>query len=454
MFSMFSATFTSSTQRFLSFELGRNHKTRAIDVFSTSLNIHLFLAFIIFILLETLGLWFLNNKMSIPFGRLYAANWVLQCSILTFVLNLISIPYNAAIIANEKMKVFAYISILEVSLKLAILFLLQLFFVDKLILFALLIMVIAIIIRIIYGAYCTKHFAECKYKKVKNLSLYKEMLSISGWNFLGSSASIFTVEGINILLNLYGGGIVVNAARAIASQIENAIKQLVSNFMTSLNPQITKSYAADDQTYMISLINRGTRFSFYLICLLSLPIILETETILNLWLKTVPEFTINFVRLTLIYIMLHPFSTLLDQTLMATGRIRNSQITLSILQYLNFPIAYFVLRHGYPPYSIYYVYIMLSCCSLVARLIFTHNRTILAYSYYLKSVVLKSFIVIPISLIIPIIIINNMQSGFFRLIIVVFVTIIMLLVTIFILGLDDSEKKFISRKLRGLSKSI
>jgi O-antigen/teichoic acid export membrane protein len=448
MFSMLSATFSSATQRFLSFELGRNNKKRVRDVFSTSLNIHFLLAFIIFILMETVGLWFLNYKLKIPPSRMYAANWVLQCSIITFVLDLISIPYNAAIIAYEKMNAFAYISIVEVTLKLAILYPLTLCLFDKLEFYAVLMMGIAITIRIIYGVYCGKHFEECKHEKVNDKSLYKEMLGISGWNFLGSGASILTVQGINILLNLFGGGVVVNAAKGVAGQIESAVTQLVNNFMTSLNPQITKSYAADDQNYMISLINRGSRFSFYLMCVFSLPIILEADTILKLWLKTVPDYAVAFVRMTLIYIMIRPFSTLLDQTLIASGRIRNSQTTLCFLQLLNLPLAYFVLKMGYPPYSIYAVYIFLSWCSLSARLYFVHNRTTLSYHYYLVFVLLRSWIIIPIAIAIPIIIITYMHPDFLRLIIVVMTTVASTILTIFLIGLDKNEKDFFAGKIK------
>ncbi|MHB9141277.1 MAG: MATE family efflux transporter [Paludibacter sp.] len=448
LFSIFSAAIAATIQRFLTYELGKGSAASAKDVFSASLNIQFVLAGSILILLETVGLWFLNYKMNIPSERINAANWVLQFSIITFVINLSSVPYNAAIIANERMDVFAFISILEAVLKLLVLYLLKVLLYDKIIVYALLMMGIAIVIQFVYGVYCKKKFKECRYKKVKEKTLYKDMLGISGWVFLSSSATIATVQGMDILLNLFGGGVVVNAAKGIATQVNNAVTQLVNSFMISINPQITKSYAANNQSYLLSLVDRGSRFSFYLMCMLSLPIIFETNTILSLWLKEVPEYTVAFVRLILIYIMIQPFSSLLGTTILASGSVRNSQIVLSILQIMNLPLSYLILKCGYPPYYIYFVFILISWFSLCARLIFVHNRTRLSYFSYLKNTIGKSLITVSIPIIASFIFVYAFPQSFLRLVMVLFVSELSLFSAIFFFGINRKEINFICEKIK------
>jgi O-antigen/teichoic acid export membrane protein len=447
MFSMLSATFTSSTQRFLSFELGQSNGSRARDVFSISMNIHFALSLLTIISIETFGLWFLNHKMSIPSHRLLAANWVLQFSMLAFAINLLSIPYNAAIIANEKMNIFAYLSFLEVLLKLSTLFILVNSNIDKLILYSVLMALVAGILRVGYGVYCKRQFAECTYSKVENRLLYRDVLSISGWNFLGSSASIFTVEGIGLLLNLFGGGVAINAAKGIASQVQNAIQQLIGNFMVSLNPQITKSYATGNQDYMISLIDRGSRFSFYLFAAIALPISLETNKILSIWLSKPPQYSAEFVRASLLCLALHPFSTLLDQALMSTGRIKNSQIGLSILQLLTIPISFFLLKNGFHPYFVYYGFAFINLISLAFRLYYVHNRTTLSYRYYLVRVLLRPFGVICFSLILPILELSFFDPSIFRVIISTITAELSIFLLAYIIGIDSEERAFFKEKI-------
>ena len=448
MFSMMTATLTTSTQRFLSYELGKKQINKAADVFSVSLNIHILLSVVVVIMIESIGLWFLNAKMSIPAQRLHAANWVLQLSAAAFVVNLLSVPYNAAIIANEKMDVFAYIAILEVGLKLLSLVFLVKAHSDRLIAYSALILSVAVLIRIVYGICCRELFPECKYKRVKSKSVYKDILSVSGWNFLGSSASIATGEGIGLMLNLYGGGVIVNAAKGIANQVQNAIQQLVGNFMMSINPQITKSYAASNLSYMDSLVDRGSRLSFYLLALVAFPILLETNQLLSLWLNVVPPYATEFVRGVLLYLLLYPFSTLLDQVLMASGKIRNSQIVISIFQFLNLPVAYLVLISKLPPYCIYYGIIIISLMCLGWRIYFACQWTGTTGLAYIRGTMVRSFVTIGVAVVIPIIFVVIIPPSVARLIFTFILTMGSIAISGYVIGIDKQERTFFDEKIR------
>lgn len=446
MFTIISATFTSSTQRFITFELGKKDKQRTSEVFSSSLIIHLILAISILLIIEFVGVWFLNNKLIIPENRLNAANWVFQFSIISFAIQLLNIPFRATILANEKMKAFAMIDMLQAVLKLLILYLIVFISFDKLILYAGLILVLTLLITFIYIYYCKKNFPECNFTRVKNRQIYKEILGFSGWNFIGTSSSVLTTQGLNILINLFWG-VRVNAARGIAMQVENAVRQLVDNFMLSLNPQITKSYSGNDLDYMLMLVEKGARFSFYLMFLLSIPIIFETETILSIWLKMVPEYAVIFVRLSIIFTLSQTFSNTLVTAMMASGKIKSYQITIGIFQILNFPISYYFLKIGLPPYIIYIVTIINNIICIFLRILFVQKTLKVSMKKYVDNVIFKSFSISILSSIIPLVIVLNFPESFIRLISTSLLGIIVFGMLIFILGIDKSEKTFITDKI-------
>ena len=302
MFTILSGSLTSAISRFLTFELGRNNSVQLNRVFCTSIIIQVILAIIIIIAIETVGIWFVNNKMQIPANRINAALWVMHLSVLTFCINLISVPYNALIIAHERMSAFAYISIVEAVLKLSIAFLITISLLDKLIFYAILMAFVSVILRLIYGIYSRRNFEEAHFHFIFEKKLLKDMFGFAGWNFIGASSVVIRDQGGNIILNMFCGP-VVNAARGVALQVNAATQQFVTNFQTAFNPQITKSFAAGDREYMHSLIMRGARFSFYLLLFLSLPLLLETQYILRIWLKVVPEHATNFTRLMLLFTM-------------------------------------------------------------------------------------------------------------------------------------------------------
>lgn len=387
MFNMFSATFVSSTQRFLNIEIGKKNKERTRRIFSASLNIHFILALVILVLLETIGLWFLNDKLNIPEGREFAANFVYQISIVTFLINMISVPYNAVIVANERMSIFAIVSIYESVMKLLIVYLLACSPFDVLIFYSILIALVPFSIRLFYGFYCGRNFPECHYMRLKDKELYKEMLKISGWNFLGSSASVLTVTSIGAIINMFTN-VIVNSAKGIAGQVENIIGQLFNNFTIALRPQITKSYASGDFEYLKDLVMRGTKMSFFLMCILCIPIMMLTDSILKLWLGNIPPYTVKFVQFCLFYLIQNAFSTILDILLLSTGKIKHSQIILSLLQLLNLPLSCLLLWLGYPPYYVYISFIVISYVSLGVRVFFVDRYTVLKYNWYIGKVLI------------------------------------------------------------------
>lgn len=453
MFSVISGSLSASISRFITFELGKGDQSKLNKIFSASVTIQILLSLIVVILIEIVGVWFLNSKMIIPADRILAANWVLQFSVVTFVINLISVPYNASIIAHEKMSAFAYISILEAIGKLIIAYLIVIAPMDKLVFYSILMCSVAIIIRFTYGYYCKRHFKECTYHFCWDKKLLKNMFGFAGWNFIGAASSVLRDQGGNVVINLFFGPS-VNAAKGIAMQVNSAISGFVSNFMTALNPQITKSYASGNYDYMMTLIFQGAKFSFYMLLLLSLPVIINTHYILGLWLKLVPEHVVLFVRLTLLLAMSESISNPLITAMLATGRIRNYQIMVGGLQMLNLPISYIFLRLGCVPESVLFVAIFISQCCLVARLYMLRGMIGLSSVKYLKYVYLKVLMVMSTSAIVPILLLKNINETFLSFLIISVVSILTTSISIFYIGCSKEERVFVWAKVSALCEKI
>ncbi|MCI9285906.1 MAG: lipopolysaccharide biosynthesis protein, partial [Muribaculaceae bacterium] len=298
MFSIISGSITGSISRYLTYGIGKGDIEKLKVLFSTSVNVLLILSGIIILLGETIGIWFLTHKLNIPENQMYAAHWVLQCSLLAFVLGLISIPYNAAIVAHEKMNVFAYMTILDVLFRLGIVYTLFVTPFDRLITYSVFLVCVGLIMRLIYGIYCTRHFAECHYERVFDKGIFKDMSSFAGWTFLGNTSYLLNTQGVNMIINVFFG-VALNAARGIVTQVEGAVMTLVNNFTTAFTPQITKSYAEGNMSYVHSLVCRGTKFSIFLLLFIIVPLIIEAPVVLSLWLKEVPPYTATFLRLSL-----------------------------------------------------------------------------------------------------------------------------------------------------------
>lgn len=441
MVGFLNSSMSSATQRFLSFEIGRKDFTQLAKVFNMSVNIHVIIALLILIIAETIGLWFVNTQLSIPAERIEAAQWVYQFSILSFCVSVVSVPFNAIIIAHERMNVFAWVSIIEVSLKLLIVFILQWFGFDKLKLYAILILVVSLIIGFIYGLYSNRNFLESKLQFLWDSLLFKKLMSFSGWNLLGDMAYTFYGQGLNILLNIFFGP-TVNAARGITYQVVGAVNSFVRNFQMAMNPQIIKSFSSNDTTYMQQLIFRGAKYSFFLLFIITLPIFLETETILKLWLKTVPEHTIIFTKLVIIIILIESVSGPLTTAAQATGKIEFYNIVVGGLMLFILPISYLFLKLGFPPDVVFYIGIIFSIIALFARLMIIQNLVQIKIKVFLINVVIKTIIVSFVAIIFPLTINLLMKVSFYRFFLVSFTSIISTIGTIYLIGLNKNEKDY------------
>lgn len=447
MFSMLSGSLSAAITRFITYELGRGNQENLKRIFSSAVTIQIGLAILIILLAEAIGVWFLNVKMNIPDARIMAANWVFQFSILTFAINLISVPYNASIIAHERMSAFAYISILEALGKLAIAFLIVVSPMDKLIFYAILMCAVALIVRFAYGIYCKRHFEECTYHFIFDKDLLKRMFGFAGWNFIGATSAVLRDQGGNVVINLFCGP-TVNAARGIAFQVNNAISGFVTNFMTALNPQITKSYAAGERDYMMTLIYQGARLSFYMLLLLSLPVLINTHYILELWLKAVPEHAVLFVQLVLVFAMSESISNPLITAMLATGRIRNYQLAVGGLQLMNLPVSYILLRMGMFPEVVIVVAIVISQCCLAARLLILRGMIGLSIRKYLKKVYINVFVVTALASVLPFLISRSLEESFMNFVLLSLVAVICTAVTIYYVGCNKTERQFVWNKLQ------
>lgn len=449
MFSVISGTFSSSISRFITYELGSRNFNRLQKIFSTSLNTQLIIATIIILIGEIVGVWFINSQMQIPPERLVAANWVFQCSLFTFIINLISIPYNACIIAHEKMSAFAYISILEVTLKLIIVYLIIFSPLDKLITYAILLLIVALIIRSTYGFYCKRHFGECKYQLIYDKQLSKEMLSFAGWSFFGNSAYMFNTQGVNILINLFFG-VTFNAARGIATQVEASIMQFVNNFTVAINPQITKSYASGDKKYMFTLMCQGAKYSYYLLLFFAIPFILEANTILKLWLKTVPEYAPIFLRLTMFGSMAMVLGNTMLTAVSATGNIKYYQIWVTIVGCLVFPLTWIAYKLGCPVETTYILYAIIYFILIFVRLYFVKRQLDFPVAFFIKQVLIKISIVSIIAFIIPTAINYYIPASLGRLVLTILCATISSIFSILIIGLNSDERYIVLSKLKKL----
>lgn len=453
MFFILSGSLSAAISRFITYELGKNNVLKLKTIFSSAITIQIGLGIVIAFFAETIGIWFLNTQMNIPIERMTAANWVLQFSIITFIINLISVPYNAVIIAHEKMSAFAYISIFEAIGKLLIAYLITISPIDKLIFYAILMCGVAIAIRLLYGYYCKRHFDECRFHFIWNKQIFQQIFSFAGWNFIGASSAVLRDHGGNIIINLFCGP-TVNAARGIAFQVNNAIQGFVSNFMTALNPQITKSYAAKNYTYMMTLIFQGARLSFYMLLLLSLPIIINTHYLLTLWLNTVPEHTVLFVRLVLIFAMSESISGPLITAMLATGNIRNYQIIVGGLQMLNLPTSYILLSLGAIPETVLIVAVLISQCCLMARLYMLKKMIKLKIKDYLKKVYFNIITVSIIAIILPICMQERLAENFINFLLSSLICMLCTYLSIYYIGCSYEERKFIYNKFLILKSKI
>ena len=447
MFSMLSGSMQTATQRFLTFALGKNDFTNLKKVFMTSISIHIALGAILVVLLEVVGTWFLYNKMNIPAERVDIAFWVLQFSIATLFVNVISVPYNAAIIAHEKMATFAYISILDGLLKLGIAFAIVYTPYDRLIMYALLMFGLSLLNRILYTMYSHRHFEETQHVKLGiEKGLFQEMFSFAGWNLFGSGSKLLRNQGVDILLNMFFG-VTVNAAKGLSNQVHHAVYQFITNFQTAVNPQLTMSVAQTDYKRTHTLIIQGSRFSFYLMCLMSIPLIIVTPQVLSIWLTEVPEYTVEFVRWTLVYLLWDTLSRFLINAILAYGKIKTYQIVAGGTKFLVLPVAYIWLKLGGSPMVGIWANIILEIVCLILRLYFNHLYNGLSWYSYFGKVILRCWIVFSIALFGSFYIQTLLPGNF---VIILSSTLLITCTTITFVGMGRSERGLVAGKFRSI----
>lgn len=446
MFSGISSALSSSISRFITYELGHGDATKLKTIFSTSVNTQLGLAALILIISQIVGVWFVNYHLNIPADRLVAANWVLQCSLITFCINLISIPYNACIIAHEKMSAFAYISMFEAILKLLICYLMVISGFDKLIVYSVLMLLVAIVIRLEYGAYCSHKFEECHYQMYFDRRLLREMTGFAGWNFVTNTAWMFNTQGVSILVNIFYG-VALNAARGIAFQVESAIMMFVRNLALALNPQITKYYASGQISEMFDLMCRGTKFTMYLTLIILLPFFLETEFVLQLWLKDVPSHTVAFVQLTLIGAAINNIGNTCYTACLATGNIKRYSQVVTSIGALVFPLTWLVFKQGFAVESMYIVYIVVYIAISLACMFMTRYLVKLPLSVFFNRALLPSITMTILSSIIPYIIYRQMDMGLLRFSVICAISVISSATIIYTLGLTTGERGMINNQI-------
>lgn len=445
LFSFLSNAMITATQRYLSIAIGKKDEKYIQAVFSTSLLSHFFLIFFMFLAAETIGLWLINAKLEIPADRMSATNFVYQLAILTTCVNIIRIPYNASIIANERMSFFAYVSIVETFLKLAVVWALAITPGDKLVIYSFLLLLVAIVIDIAYWYYCQRFLLANKFYLKTNKKLFVELTSFSVWNLFGGLADIGYKQGTNIILNLFWG-VSINAVLGITNQIRNALVPFIGNLQLAVNPQMVKSYALGDYEYFKILVYRISKYSYFLMLIIVFPIIFNIDLILELWLKNPPEHTAIFAILTSVYCLVDSLTGPLWAAMQAGGKIKRFQIVTGICLLLNLPVSYLFLMYGYAPSVVLIIQIVITGFTVGVRVLFVKYYLQFSIRNYVREVIFPIVFVTALSLPIALYIYAE-TGGYYRLLLfILFVP--MMCYIIYVCGTCKSEKEMVMRSIR------
>lgn len=446
MFGFLNGAMANTTSRYIAFYLGKKNDQALNNIFSMSLIIHACIAGIVVLLGETIGLWFLYEKMTIPEERLTAALWVYQFSIIATVANILYVPFNACVIAHEKLTAFASLSILDTLLRFGSAVTLIWVAQDKLIVYGGLILGIGIVDVICYYVYCRRNFKETNFRFFWNTDTFKEMFGFAGWSMLGNFSYLFFTQGLNIIINIFCSP-AVNAARGIAVQVEGVVKQFASNIQTAINPQIIKSYSSNNMERMYTLIFTSSRFCFYLLLCLSLPLMLQADFILGLWLGEYPAHTTSFLRIILCNAILDTLINPLFTGNLASGKVRIYQIWVSVVAYSFMFITYFVMRYTLIPESVFLCTLTYSVVGIIVRIRLLNIQIALPIIPYLKQVIVRVAFVSCVATL-PTIALNNLcDNAVAQFFVSSFVCVISVLVCVYALGITSEERKFINNKL-------
>jgi len=447
MFTIISAPLSQAISRFLTFEMGKGDKEKLARVFTTGLNIQLALAVLLVIIGESFGLWFLYNELVIPEVRMNAAFWVLQFGIVEMALSLLNTPYEGVIISHERMTMFAYISIIEGILKLLIVYLLYISPWDKLIMYALLLVVVSFFLRGIYILYCRIHFEETRHRLNFDKSIFKEMAVYAGWNFMSYGATVLNTQGVNLLFNIFFG-VTTNAARGIATRVETAVARFANSFTTAINPQIIKRYANGELKAMEAFVTRGAKYSFFLMLYFALPLIYETETILNIWLVEVPENTALFIRLSVIGSCVTVIGNTCSTAIHATGKIKTYSLLTTFIIGLVFPSAWLAYKIGAPVETSYYLFIFFYAIAIIVRLFVMKHLIGISIASFFSDVLVRIVVVTMLALVVPSIIVNQWNPGVARMLVNVVFTTSSTTTIVAVAGMTHEERNMVLKTVR------
>ena len=455
IFTVLNAALINTTSRFITVSLAKGDEKNTRQIFNMSLLLHLIVGGIIVVLGETVGLWYLHTKLVIPEGREVAAECLFQFTVISAFLGTLIVPYNAAIVAHEKLNIYAIIQILDAFLKLGIVIVLQFVVFDKLIFYAFLILMVTVFNFGFNYVYCHKFFAEVKFLLYWNGNIFKEILKFIGWALVGNFSNMFYTQGINLMLNAFCGP-AVNAARGIAVQVQGIVAQLANNIQTAINPQIIKTYSINNLDRMHMLICASSRYCYYLLFLFILPIMLEANFILHLWLGIVPEHTVNFIRLTLIYVLLDAFINPMFTANLASGKLKLYYVPIMINSFLFMFITYFAIRFSRIPESVFLCYLAMTIIGLIIRVIILNKQVRLPSVVYIKSAILPTLYVSILSSVLPVVSHVLIHDNIARLLATLAFSIISTLTVVYFIGITKPERFFVlqyaKNKLSAISK--
>jgi len=457
MFGMLNAAMTNTTSRYITVSLAKGDIQKTRGIFNMAALIHLCIAVIVLILGETVGLWYLYNKLVIPEGRLFAAEWLYQLSVISTLLSIITVPFNSTIVAHEKMSAFAFIQILDVFLKLAIVLMLEYSPFDRLIFYGTLLSCVTMMNLIIYIIYCKRKFAETEMMFYWNRGIFKEMTGFIGWSLVGNFSFLFYSQGLNLILNAFCGP-VVNAARGISVQVENVVKQFANNVQVAINPQIMKSYAVKEMQRMYTLIFASSRFCFYLLFLIELPILIETDFLLSLWLGSYPDHTVNFMRIILMTTIMDAFVNPMYTANLASGKLMMYHLTLSIHMYAFMFVTYLSIKYTGIPESVFISLFVATVIGVVLRIIILYRQIGLRPIHYIQNVIRPIVMVVMVSIIAPLLIHNFMESGWIRFLATSIISVLSVALTAYTIGISSTERayvvEFVKKKLNCKNRNI
>ena len=445
-FAFFSSSLSNATQRFLNIELGKNDILGVTRIFSLSILIYIILVVAIVFIAECVGIWLLNNKLVIPIDRLSAANWVFHTTIIGLAITLIGSVFDSVLIARENMKIYAYISILEVFLKLFIVFVLDWLDSDKLKLYAILFLLSHLLVKSISVVYCFRKYPECNFRFVWDTSLFGNMFRFIGWNGVGTAVWMINEQGINVLLNMFFGPI-INAARGVSFQVSSSINNFSNNFFTAVRPQIVKSYAGKEYEYFKKLINTSSKYSFYLMWLLCLPVIIRSEGILELWLHDVPDYAPAFVQWILFFNCVNVLTNPFWCGVQAIVKLKKYIIVGSIIFLLAFPISYIFLKLNYSPVVVFQILTIVRIVYLFITIKLFCQLIDFSLIEYLRQVIYPILKVLLFSWIVSIIASARIGDDLFGIILMTILCLTITFISIYVVGITQDERRFMIDKL-------